>query len=106
MPWSDRWYYGDALYNVDPCIWLLAATGPFLSQTSRRSRLGHVVWGAGTAVLSALVFVVPSVPLPVKAAWTIWVAALWTLRWRGLRVPALPQASVMALLLYVTVMLA
>jgi inner membrane protein len=36
MPFVDRWYYGDALYIVDPWIWAALGTGIVLSRTVRR----------------------------------------------------------------------
>lgn len=35
-PFSDRWFYGDALFIVDPWLWLLLGGGAFLSRHARR----------------------------------------------------------------------
>ncbi|MGQ0703879.1 MAG: metal-dependent hydrolase [Gemmatimonadales bacterium] len=40
MPFSERWFYGDALFIIDPWIWL--ALGLALVLTRRRSRAGEV----------------------------------------------------------------
>jgi inner membrane protein len=39
MPFSGRWFYGDALFIVDPWIWIALAAGVFLSRWRRRRRL-------------------------------------------------------------------
>ena len=39
MPFSHEWFYGDALFIVDPWLWLLMGTGIFLSR--RRAQRGH-----------------------------------------------------------------
>ncbi|HUF35835.1 MAG TPA: metal-dependent hydrolase [Gemmatimonadales bacterium] len=39
MPFDDRWFYGDALFIVDPWLWLALATGLVLSR--RRGRDGR-----------------------------------------------------------------
>jgi inner membrane protein len=38
MPFSDRWLYGDALFIVDPWLWLLLGTGVVWSWLLRRRR--------------------------------------------------------------------
>jgi inner membrane protein len=37
MPFSGRWFYGDALFIVDPWVWLLLAAGVFWSWRRRRT---------------------------------------------------------------------
>jgi inner membrane protein len=37
MPFSERWYYGDTLFIIDPWLWLSLATGVLLAR--RRGRL-------------------------------------------------------------------
>ncbi|HJU65940.1 MAG TPA: metal-dependent hydrolase [Gemmatimonadaceae bacterium] len=39
MPFSDRWFYGDVLFIIDPWIWLALAVGVWLSR--RRARGAH-----------------------------------------------------------------
>ncbi len=36
MPFSGRWFYGDALYIIDPWMWLVLAAGVYLSAAARR----------------------------------------------------------------------
>jgi inner membrane protein len=42
MPFADRWYYGDALFIVDPWLWVLFAAGIMLSR--RAERAGRADW--------------------------------------------------------------
>ncbi len=37
MPFSDRWYYGDALFIIDPWVWLVLAAGLGVSWSRERS---------------------------------------------------------------------
>lgn len=39
MPFSNRWFYGDALYIVDPFMWVVLGAGVWLAGRARRS--GH-----------------------------------------------------------------
>jgi len=36
MPFSDRWFYGDTLFIVDPWLWLALAAGIVLAQRAQR----------------------------------------------------------------------
>lgn len=36
MPFSDRWFYGDAVFIVDPWIWLLLGLGIYVSRRGER----------------------------------------------------------------------
>ena len=40
MPFSDRWFYGDILFIVDPWVWAMLAVGIFVSRV--RERAGRV----------------------------------------------------------------
>jgi inner membrane protein len=40
MPFSDRWFYGDILFIVDPWVWAMLAAGIVVSR--RRERVGDV----------------------------------------------------------------
>jgi inner membrane protein len=51
MPFSDRWFYGDTLFIVDPWVWAMLAAGIMISR--RREREGS----AGAAGRPALVAV-------------------------------------------------
>jgi inner membrane protein len=53
MPFSERWFYGDALFIVDVWVWIALALGVYLSR--RRERRGEL-WSARPAI-AALVAV-------------------------------------------------
>ncbi|MEZ5417640.1 MAG: metal-dependent hydrolase [Vicinamibacterales bacterium] len=55
MPFSGRWFYGDALYIVDPWMYLLLGTGVWAAWRSRASAAGAVV--ARRALAAAAVYV-------------------------------------------------
>lgn len=53
MPFSEEWFYGDALFIVDPWIWLALGAGVFLSR--RRLRAGRARWTRPARVALAAV---------------------------------------------------
>lgn len=80
MPFSGRWFYGDALFIVDPWVWLGLATGLFLAAPD--SRRSMVRWAFFAGLLSWVVFAPPR-PLPpwVPTAWVVVMAAAVLVRW-------------------------
>src|SRR5262249_62356862 len=78
LPFTDRWYYGDIIFVVDPWFWLLLGGGAHL--TMKRGGFSEVVAWAGWAVLSVPVLVDSRPPMPARAAWLL-----------GLLFPALPR---------------
>jgi len=81
MPFDGRWFYGDAVFIIDPWLWLLLGGGALL--TFSRSRLARVRWAVFFALASVLILVnaglVPRVSLML---WVVGLAALVALRWR------------------------
>ena len=78
MPFDGRWFYGDALFIVDPWVWLALGGVLFLAY-SRRAwafALWLVFWLAGTWLL----FKVPFVPPLSRALWVAGVLILLALR--------------------------
>jgi inner membrane protein len=76
MPFSARWFYGDALFIVDPVLWLVLGGAVMLAWTTHRP--GVLTWlmiGAGT---TALLVVNPLVPFWARMTWLAGVAA-WLL---------------------------
>ncbi len=74
MPFSRRWFYGDAVFIVDPWLWLLAGGAVMLAWT--RSRSGVAAWSLVGAATSLVVLTNSLVPLAARAIWMGWVAAL------------------------------
>lgn len=52
MPFSERWFYGDALFIADPWIWLALGMGIWLSRRRERSDAGRT---SSPAILALLV---------------------------------------------------
>jgi inner membrane protein len=88
MPFSGRWFYGDALFVIDPWFWLLAGGAAFL--TFSKSRLARVHWTVFFMLATALIFLNTTlsvsnaaelVPGPAAVLWIAGVAALVAARW-------------------------
>src|SRR5919205_4210868 len=91
LPWDGRWYYGDLLFIVDPWVWLALGGACLLLL---RGRLG-AGFGVALALLITLLFfriawqsnaglpTGPGVPAWALILWTVALAALLVLRWRG-----------------------
>lgn len=65
-PLDGRWFYGDAIFIVEPLFWI-TAIGPLFALA--RGRAWRVVLGALGAIILALPWLMPHVvPLPVRIA--------------------------------------
>jgi inner membrane protein len=53
MPFSDRWFYGDALFIIDVWLWAALGVGVWLSRRRRRTGGAH----AGRPALAAVLLV-------------------------------------------------
>lgn len=107
MPFDGRWFYGDVLRVVDPWMWLLAGASSVLAHShSRRSRVG---WSTIASLTTALVWLVPGVPLWACGLWTGGVLALALAVSRSRRpqqvaVTVVARAGLTTLVLYLIVM--
>ncbi len=82
MPFDNRWFYGDAVFIIDPWLWLGLGGAVFLRHS--RSRRSLLAWAALGTVTTA-VFIAGSVGY--SGARVIWVCGLLiliTLRWARL----------------------
>jgi inner membrane protein len=81
MPFDGRWFYGDAVYIIDPWIWLGFGGVAFLTWSYRLRSLigGSVFW----LLASTLILMTPGVPVAARVLWLIGVAAVLVAR--GLR---------------------
>jgi inner membrane protein len=78
MPFSERWFYGDAVFIIDPWLWLLlAAPLAMIAAASWQRRL----WILVAVVGSLLVFLAPGVPMGARVLWVAGVAAIASLHW-------------------------
>ncbi|WP_426749153.1 metal-dependent hydrolase [Myxococcus sp. Y35] len=84
MPFDGTWFYGDALFIIDPWVWLLAGAAVIMADArTRKSAAGWCVLGAAT---TALVMIPAFVPWPAKVLWGVGVGAILWLRLRGTHV--------------------
>jgi inner membrane protein len=115
MPFSGKWFYGDAVFIVDPWIWLIAGGALFLTTQSRRGLWG---WAVFAALAAALVLLFPEVPRSAKMFWLAGLAAVIAIRFRRALRPAvdarmgrlaivrLTRAGALAYAVYLLVMIA
>jgi inner membrane protein len=78
MPFDGTWFYGDTLFIIDPWFWLMTAAGLVLARSS--SRRAIIGWAILALLASALVFLVPFVPIGVKLVWAVGVVGIVGLR--------------------------
>ncbi len=74
LPLRPDWSYGDAVFILDPWLWLTLGAATFLSRRWRRP--GLAAWAALALLASALVLGVSMVPPGARVAWSLGVAAL------------------------------
>lgn len=78
MPFDSRWFYGDAVFIIDPWLWLIPGGALFLAGGRSGQRLGG--WALLGGLLSVPVLVAPMVPAAAKVLWLaglLGLAALW-----------------------------
>jgi inner membrane protein len=106
MPFREAWSYGDALYIIDPWVWL-GLGGALFVATSQRAR-ALIGWAILALVASGLMVLAPRpVPRAVQAVFLLGVAlfALWRWRRGATSRPAhLAVAALMGLVLYAALM--
>jgi inner membrane protein len=102
MPFDGRWFYGDALFIIDPWFWLLAAAGVVLARSEgARAAAG---WLVLAALATWLVITAEVVGPGVKIGWFVGLAAIGALRWRAPRYAsreAFSRAALAILALYI-----
>jgi inner membrane protein len=55
MPFSNRWFYGDSVFIVDPWLWLALGLGIFLARRCARPRLAIVSLLVSTVYIAGMV---------------------------------------------------
>jgi inner membrane protein len=101
MPFDGRWFYGDALFIVDPWLWLLAAA-PVVAARAR-GRAGATLFTLLACATSVPVLLVDLVPAAAKVAWVVGIALVVAAR--RLAPERLAAACLAALALYIVAML-
>ena len=89
LPFSNRWYYGDVLFILDPWTWLILGGSLYLgSSPDRTTRLG---WALLCGLASAVIFFAGGagrIPWAVFAVWFAFVVAIALLKWKPLNFAA------------------
>ncbi len=108
MPFDGTWFYGDALFVIDPWFWLLLGGAAFL--TFSRSKLARVRWIVFFALATWLIIANDEiVPRLSAALWLAGAAALVAARWWLRDAPVatferVAQAGIAVAAVYVVVM--
>ncbi len=107
MPFDDTWFYGDALFIIDPWVWLLAGLTVVLAHSATWAGGGGWVLLAGAATLVTGTVIgfgrFADTPPFTAAAWGAGLAAIVWLRlaWGGRgRLPHVAAACLAAVALY------
>jgi inner membrane protein len=109
MPFDGRWFYGDAVFIIDPWLWLLLGGAALL--TFSKSRLARVRWAVFFALASALIFFNAAlVPTLAVALWVVGLAVLGACRWRlreasGVALERAAQAALGLAVVYIVVLI-
>lgn len=105
MPFDGKWFYGDALFIIDPWLWLLLGASVVLAHSA--SRVGASAWVALGAATSLLVTSFDGAALFVRLLWCAGVAAIILLRIHGRlqgRIPRLANLCLFATVSYIAIM--
>ena len=81
MPLDNRWFYGDALFIVDPWLWLLLGTTTLMAHSGSRPLVAG--WIALGALAIVLVTSFPDVPLPIRVVWCLALTLVAVIRIKG-----------------------
>ncbi|MCU1267519.1 MAG: hypothetical protein JWM21_3837 [Acidobacteria bacterium] len=80
LPWSDKWFYGDLVFVVDPVLWLLFGAAAFLLTSKSKTQVS--LWGLLASILTVLVVYVAAIgrgldhPLVVLLGWLLALLAI------------------------------
>lgn len=92
MPFDDRWYYGDAVFIVDPWLWLILGGAACLGSRSRR------VWpwlGLGAVMSLVVLGTGAGVPAGARVVWGIGISAV-ALLWQSATLRVRPERAATA----------
>jgi inner membrane protein len=70
MPFSQRWFYGDSLFIIDPWLWLMLGAGVWLSIRQHASRPARAAVLASALYVTAMVLSARAARVTVADAWT------------------------------------
>jgi inner membrane protein len=69
MPFSGRWFYGDAIFIIDPWLWLTLAAGIVLARRARRGRPARAALILSAAYILAMIVSARAARATVLDAW-------------------------------------
>ena len=107
MPFEDRWFYGDALFIVDPWVWLLAGTVVVLANT--QTAKGRTAWLVTGVAVTALVTGATAVSAAARGLWVTGVVTIICVRsWGGAQhqLPRVATVCLASAMLYIAAMVA
>ena len=102
MPFSDRWFYGDTLFIIDPWFWLITAAAIVLAYSHTRRAVAS--WWVLAGLSTVLVLTADQVPLTAQIVWLsgVGIIALFRLRFsENLDPRHLARVSLAVLLVYI-----
>ena len=105
MPFDDRWFYGDALFVIDPWVWLLAGTSVVLGRST--TAVSKTAWLVLAVALTGLVTGVAGTPVAARLVWLVGAAVVVTVRtWGGAQrqVPRVAVGCLTCATLYIGLM--
>jgi inner membrane protein len=70
MPFSGQWFYGDAVFIMDPWLWIALAAGVFLARRRRAARPARVAVAIAAAYVGAMMWSATAARQLVQHAWT------------------------------------
>ena len=104
MPFDGRWFYGDALFIMDPLVWLLA--GAAVVAAHSRTAAGMAGWLALGSVMTLMLALLGSVPAGIWMLWLAGLAGIVAARARGIPPPRIRRLATAALIVAGIYMLA
>jgi inner membrane protein len=106
MPFSNTWFYGDAVFIADPWLWLLLAAAVVLATTIRAP--GIAGWAVVGTATTAVVMLADEVPVVARVLWVAGIAAILAARMNAghqARVQQLARMCLIAAALYIASMI-
>jgi inner membrane protein len=70
-PLSEQWVYGDAVFIIDPWLWLMLGVGALVARRWRREWPARLGVGAATVYIAAMVWLASVSRAAVLDAWTM-----------------------------------
>jgi len=108
LPFDGRWSYGDAVFILDPWLWLLLGGAVFVLHS--RTRWSAAAWGLVAGAMTLLVLLAPGIPALSRGLWLAGVVGWIAIRLRGTPEPdsrggrRLVRTSLALAALYILVM--